>query len=60
MASRLTTAEQAAKMILDGMERNAYRVLIGRDARLMDLFYRVNPKGAASLIARQMASLLKD
>jgi short-subunit dehydrogenase len=60
MAGRLTTAEQAAKMIVDGMERNAYRVLIGRDARLMDLFYRVNPKGAASLIARQMASLLKD
>jgi short-subunit dehydrogenase len=60
MASRLTTAEQAAKMIVDGMERNAYRVLVGRDARLMDLFYRVNPKGAASLIARQMASLLKD
>jgi len=40
------------------MEKNAYRVLIGRDAKTMDLFYRVNPKGAAGLIARQMKSLL--
>jgi short-subunit dehydrogenase len=60
MSRQLTTPEAAAKMIVDGMERNAYRVLVGRDAKLMDLFYRVNPKGAASLIARQMASLLKD
>jgi short-subunit dehydrogenase len=60
MAKNLTTPEQAATQILDGMERNAYRVLIGRDAKLMDLFYRVNPKGAAALIARQMKGLLPD
>jgi len=58
MASRLTTPERAASQILDGMEKNAYRVLIGRDAKLMDVLYRVNPKGAAGLIARQMKSLL--
>jgi hypothetical protein len=58
MASRLTTPEEAASQILNGMEKNAYRVLIGRDAKLMDLLYRVNPKGAAGLIARQMKSLL--
>jgi short-subunit dehydrogenase len=58
LARNLTTPEIAADQILDGMERNAYRVLIGRDARLMDLFYRVNPSGAAALIARQMKGLL--
>jgi short-subunit dehydrogenase len=58
LARNLTTPEQAANAILDGMEKNAYRVLIGRDAKLMDLFYRVNPRGAAGLIARQMKSLL--
>jgi hypothetical protein len=42
------------------MERNAYRVLIGRDAKLMDLLYRVNPKGAAAFIARQMRGLVPD
>ena len=34
---RVATPEQAANATLDGMEENAYRVLIGRDARLMDL-----------------------
>jgi short-subunit dehydrogenase len=58
MARNLTTPETAADAILDGMERNAYRVLIGRDAKLMDLLYRVNPKGAAAFIARQMRGLL--
>lgn len=58
LARNLTTPQQAANAILDGMERNAYRVLIGRDAKLMDVFYRVNPKGAAALIARQMKSLI--
>lgn len=57
LAKNLTTAEDAAMRILDGMAKNAYRVLIGRDARMTDLFYRVNPSGAAALIARQMRSL---
>ncbi len=58
MATSLTTAESAAQQILDGIERRAYRVLIGRDAKLMDLLYRVNPSGAAAMIARQMKGLL--
>ena len=58
LAKNLTTPEAAANAILDGMERNAYRVVIGRDARLMDVLYRVNPSGAAALIARQMKGLL--
>ncbi len=58
-ARRTTSPDKAATTILDGMERNAYRVLIGRDAQLMDLLYRVNPKGAAGFIARQMKDLLK-
>lgn len=58
MAKSLTTPEEAAAQILDGMARNAYRIVIGRDAQLMDLFYRVNPSGAAALMARQMKGLL--
>jgi short-subunit dehydrogenase len=56
---RTTSSAKAAEIILDGMEKNAYRVLIGRDAKLMDLLYRVNAKGAAGFIARQMKDLLK-
>ena len=57
-ASRTLPADKAAKLIVDGMERNAYRVMVGNDARMMDALYRINPSGAASFIARQMKGLL--
>ncbi len=48
----------AARRIVDGMERDRYRVLIGRDARLMDGLYRLDPRRAAAFIYRQMRSIL--
>ena len=58
-ARRITPADRAARDIVDGMERNAYRVLIGRDAKTMDGLYRLAPKRAAGMVARQMKSLLR-
>lgn len=58
MASRTTPADKAARIILDGMERDAYRVLVGGDAKLMDRLYRLNPRRAAGFIAKQMKGLL--
>ena len=58
MASRVLAADNAARMILDGMERNAYRVMVGSDAKLMDRLYRLSPRRAAGFIARQMKDLL--
>jgi hypothetical protein len=52
-------AERAARDILDGVEKNAYRVLIGRDARLMDALYRLTPRRSARLIASRMKDLLR-
>ncbi|WP_328479045.1 SDR family oxidoreductase [Actinoplanes sp. NBC_00393] len=57
-AGRITTPERAARDILDGMERDAYRVLIGSDARMMDRLYRLSPRRAAGLIATKMKDLL--
>jgi NAD(P)-dependent dehydrogenase (short-subunit alcohol dehydrogenase family) len=51
-------ADKAAADILDGMEKNAYRVLFGGDSRLMDRLYRVNPRRAAAFIGKQMKDLL--
>ena len=39
-------------------EGNGYGILAGRDARTMDVLYRVNPSGAAALIARQRKDLI--
>jgi hypothetical protein len=38
-----TTAQVAAQTIIKGIENNAPRVLIGGDARFMDLLQRLRP-----------------
>jgi hypothetical protein len=48
----------SAKMIVDAIEQDRYSVLVGSDARFMDFIYRLNPKGAAGFIYKQMKSLL--
>ena len=58
MAKRVTRADKAARTILDGMEADAYRVIVGGDAKLMDRLYRLSPSRAAGFIARQMKDLL--
>ena len=57
-AANITTPERAAQDILGGVEANAYRVLIGKDARLMDKLYRLSPRRSAALIAGKMQDLL--
>ncbi len=50
--------DKAARTILDGVEKNRYRVLVGPDAKIMDALYRANPKRAARFIYKQMRELL--
>lgn len=57
-ASRTLAADKAARIILDGMERDRYRVMVGGDAKLMDRLYRIAPARAAGFIAKQMRDLL--
>lgn len=51
---------KAAQIIVDGIERDHYRVLVGPDSSLMDFFVRVSSRHAARFIAKQMQSLLPD
>lgn len=59
-AARPLEPERAAQIIVEGMEQNRFRVLVGSDARLMDLLYRLSPERAARFIYRQMRSLLGE
>lgn len=52
------TPEKAAQMILDGIEKKRYRVVVGSDSAFMDFLYRVSPERAANFIFKQMHSLL--
>ena len=50
----------AAEIIIDGMEQDRFRVLVGSDATFMDRLYRLSPQRAAKLIFNQMKSLLPE
>lgn len=54
------TPDVAAETIIDGMLRNKFQVYIGKDARMMNFFYRLNPHRATQFMFRQMKALLPD
>lgn len=57
-APRILSPARAAQIIITGMEENRYRVLVGKDSKIMDFFYRLNPRSAANMISKQMQALL--
>jgi len=51
--SFITSAEDAAKTILRAVRRNQRRVLVGRDAKFLDLLVRLFPTGYQRLVLAQ-------
>jgi short-subunit dehydrogenase len=56
---KMTQPSDAAQIIVDGMEKDAYRVCVGKDAMMMDRLSRLMPERAAGIIYKQMRSLLE-
>jgi len=54
-----TTPKDAALRIIKGIEKNQPRILIGSDARFMDLLQRFRPATYWSVMARRIAKLEK-
>jgi short-subunit dehydrogenase len=52
-------AADAARLIVEGIEKNAYHVFTGSDAKMMDRIARYAPNRVAKIIYKQMKSLLK-
>lgn len=48
-----------AKIVINGIENNKLLILTGKDSKMMNFLYRLNPVFATNLIAKQMKSLLK-
>ena len=59
-AARILAPARAAEIIVDGIEKDRYRVMVGADATFLDRFYRFSPQRAANFIFRQMQSLLPE
>ena len=54
-----TTPAAAALRIIAGIEANAPRILIGRDARFMDLLQRFRPGTYWKVLARKLEKMTK-
>lgn len=57
-AIKVLQPEEAARIILDGIEQDRARILVGSDSTFMDRLSRFSPERAARLIYQQMKSLL--
>lgn len=55
-----TSPEVAAEMIIAAIEQNKFQVYIGRDARMMNLFYRLAPRTATKFMQKQMKAFLPE
>lgn len=56
--NKILSSTKAAQIIIEGIEKNRFRVLVGTDAKFMDFLYRLVPKTAAKLIYNKMKSRL--
>ncbi len=53
-AMKPTSPTKAAETIIEGIEKNKAKILIGKDAKIMDILYRIMPLKAGNIIARVM------
>lgn len=51
---------KAAEIIIKAIEKNKFRALVGKDATILDLLYRLNPRFATNFIGKMMKKTLKD
>lgn len=51
-------ASKAAEIIIQGIEKNKYRVLVGKDATILDILYRISPRMATNFIQKMMKNRL--
>jgi short-subunit dehydrogenase len=57
---KMLEPQKAAKIVIDGIEKNKDRILLGQDAQFMDFICRLSPERAARFIYSQMKSLLPE
>lgn len=53
-APNMLSAQKAAEIMIQAIEKNKMRVMVGKDARMLDLYYRVNPRSAIHTIVKSM------
>ena len=57
-STRMTSAPDAARIVVDGIEADRLHIYVGRDSKAMGAAVRIAPKRATHLIQRQMKKLM--
>jgi short-subunit dehydrogenase len=55
---KMLSPHKAAGMIIHAIEKNQYRLVIGTDAKMLDVLYRIYPKKAVTMIEKQMSDIV--
>lgn len=55
--NRSLPADRAASIIIEGIEKDKFRVLVGSDASFLDKFYRLSPKRAVDFIVKKISGM---
>ncbi len=55
---KLLSAKEAAAIIVDGMEKDKYHVLAGKDVKILHKLSRLSPKKAAKMITKKLKSVM--
>jgi hypothetical protein len=56
---KMTSAKDAGRIMIDGIEAGKARVFVGSDASALDKIMRLMPVKGAEIIANKMKDLLK-
>jgi len=51
-------AEKAAQIIIDGIQKDQFHILVGTDSKFLNFLYRLAPQYATDFITKKMQSLL--
>ncbi len=54
---QMTSASEAARQIIEGMENNEFQVFVGKDSKMMNLMYKFMPKKAIKFINEKMKNM---
>jgi short-subunit dehydrogenase len=55
---KMLQPQEVAEKMINKIEKNRYKILLGTDSKAMDIFYRLAPKRAIKLIAHKLLSVI--
>ncbi|MGE5455951.1 MAG: SDR family NAD(P)-dependent oxidoreductase [Ignavibacteriales bacterium] len=55
---KMLPASKAAKIIINGIEKNKFKLYVGTDSKIMNFMYKMNSKKAIKLINKKMKNML--